>query len=159
MPLQFWIDWVRAEPSLQPAEAWLKDCCDQISSHEINYLIASLKGDTSSLLHEWAHARYFQDQEYCLFMYDCLHLIHRQNIYSNLDSKLKSSIETELLLRKYKPHVFADEFQAYILESPIDFGKKFKDQLLPIHTKLRQLISLPRLYESISIIPKEPDHP
>lgn len=101
------------------------------------YLIACLSGDRSTLLHEWAHAYYYSNSEFRLFITD---------EWNGLDPKTRLAIQKELKLRNYDESVFEDEFQAYILESPSDFGKKLTGTLSPLHLKLKEMIKMPNIF-------------
>jgi hypothetical protein len=106
------------------------------------YIIASIAGDQSTLLHEWAHATYFIDKSFkdvCDEMYD------------GLEPTIRIAIEKELAMRKYSPSVYKDEFQAYVLEDCADFGKRWSNILRPHHLKLRQLVDRPKLDRVFSL--------
>ncbi|KAJ3109016.1 hypothetical protein HDU96_007352 [Phlyctochytrium bullatum] len=94
------------------------------------YLIATLASDASSILHEWAHARFHLDTAY----YEaCL------AAFQNLDDAPKVAIEKELAMWNYQPSVFVDEFQAYVVEDATSFGKRWEPMLRPIHLQLKAL--------------------
>ncbi|KAJ8327931.1 hypothetical protein QVD99_006335 [Batrachochytrium dendrobatidis] len=103
-------------------------------SANVLYIISGLKGDRSTFLHEWAHARFFLDASF---------KAESTRIWDALDPQLKRHIQKELLMRNYRPDVFVDEFQAYVLESAEDFGKRWAEHLKVPHAKLRSLVNLP----------------
>ncbi|KAH6567655.1 hypothetical protein BASA50_004761 [Batrachochytrium salamandrivorans] len=103
-------------------------------SAHIVYVIAGIKGDRSTFLHEWAHARYFLDT---------LYRAEATRIWESLDTVVRRSIEKDLLMRQYQPTVLIDEFQAYLVETPADFGKRWAGVLNPHHVKLRALVKAP----------------
>jgi hypothetical protein len=102
------------------------------------YILASIKGDQSTLYHEWAHAMYFVSEE----VRDLA-----SELYSGLELPLKKIVDHDLRMRGYQESVFVDEFQAYLLESPSDFGSKWAGRLRPGHEALRKLIPRPVLQE------------
>ena len=102
-----------------------------LSSTRIRYIIACVKGDKSTLLHEWAHARYFLDLDY---KQKCV------EEFNKLDSAMRIAVERELLSWNYHKNVIVDEFQAYAVEGPLNvFGKKWMGNLREPQTKLRHL--------------------
>jgi hypothetical protein len=46
--------------------------------------------------------------------------------WTSLDKKLQKVIEKELEMRNYKKEMYLDEFQAYLLDDPADFGRKWR---------------------------------
>ncbi|KAI9199802.1 uncharacterized protein BJ171DRAFT_517111 [Polychytrium aggregatum] len=96
-----------------------------------HYLIASLRGDTSTILHEWAHAQYFLNAHYRQ---------EAERIWADLDGDLQTAVRKELALRNYSDRVTVDEFQAYIVETPSEFGKKFASRLSLAHRALKGLL-------------------
>eukprot|EP00842_Homolaphlyctis_polyrhiza_P006228 jgi/Hompol1/6606/HPOL_000603-RA len=98
------------------------------------YVIAGLANDPSTLLHEWAHARFFLDEQ---FRAVCT------AEWNQLEPDVRLAIERELAMRNYKPDVFIDEFQAYVCESSEDFGRRWSHKLRLPHTRLRSLLNLP----------------
>lgn len=95
------------------------------------YIIAHLSSDKSTLLHEWSHAIYHMDQEYRLFA---------QQLYTNLDPGCKKAVCHDLSLRRYDPERYIDEWQAYTVETPREFGKKWTPYLESAHLQLRSRI-------------------
>ncbi|KAJ3321844.1 hypothetical protein HDV06_003846 [Boothiomyces sp. JEL0866] len=112
-----------------------------ITSNHADYLIAGLKGDQSTFLHEWAHAVYFASAEY-------RDLITR--LFSSIEPTVRQAIEKELLLR-FVIFVFEDEFQAYVRESPADFGKKYTSYLSETHQQLKKHVQFPKLSNPIDL--------
>ncbi|KAI8911419.1 hypothetical protein BC831DRAFT_492294 [Entophlyctis helioformis] len=104
-------------------------------SSAVAYIIAGLHGDKSTLLHEWAHARFFLDASY-------RDLSHQ--LWDGLDTDARRAIEKELAMRNYRPDVFVDEFQAYVAENPEDFGKRWAPKVRDANRQLRQIINVPR---------------
>ncbi len=100
---------------------------------DTQYLIAHLKNDKSTLLHEWAHALFHNSSEYQSKVSDYWH---------SLPLSIQTAIQKELTLRNYSPSVTIDEFQAYIAETPAEFGKKYIDLLKPIHAFCRRQVEL-----------------
>lgn len=103
------------------------------SPPKYKYLIACLSKDSSTILHEWAHAQYHLDSSYKSL---CLDIYHNK-----LSPQLKLAIEKELRLRSYHPTMYADEFQAYVVETPVEFGKKWIAELKEFHRQLRKHLS------------------
>ena len=58
-------------------------------------------------------------------------------------SDILKTVELELKMRGYQPQVYVDEFIAYLIESPFDFGKKSASLLKPLHLQLRNRIPRP----------------
>lgn len=158
MPFQFWICWRNRQTFLLPAEIFIEKIVSQLfpdsftSPLEITeydsestarctvplplYLIACLAGDSSSLLHEWAHAIFWKTPPYRELA---------QDYWESLDCIARIAIEKELIARGYHPDVFVDEYQAYVLESAVEFGKRWKLNLIASHVKFRSLVSAPTL--------------
>jgi hypothetical protein len=107
----------------------------------LDYLMASLKGDASTLYHEYAHARFHLD--------DSLKAM-AQDMYNTLPLQIRKTVDLELKMRGYQESVFVDEFQAYLLESPEDFGRRWGPQLRPMHDQLRKKIPKPDLKNEIN---------
>jgi hypothetical protein len=98
------------------------------------YLVSCLKKDASTFLHEWAHVVYHFNMDY------------REEVkakWMELSGETKIGIEKELSMRNYAPQVYLDEFQAYVRESPGDFGKKFTKELQPIHEFFKRRVMIP----------------
>jgi hypothetical protein len=100
-----------------------------VSTSDIKYIVACIRGDTSTLIHEYAHAVFHLNQEYRRIAEKCYH---------SLDEKIKTYINKELAIRNYTQDKWIDEFQAYILEGPQELGKKFN--LSHIHRTLKKAI-------------------
>ncbi|KAJ3109535.1 hypothetical protein HDU97_005192 [Phlyctochytrium planicorne] len=96
----------------------------------VDYIIASLVSDASTVLHEWAHARFFMDASY---REAC------EKAFSELDDNIRIAIEKELAMWNYKPSVFVDEFHAYVVEDPSSFGKRWESSLREAHLLLKSL--------------------
>ncbi|KAJ3042837.1 hypothetical protein HK097_001891 [Rhizophlyctis rosea] len=95
------------------------------------YLIAHLQTDKSTLLHEYAHAHYHLNPSYRA---EC----HR--LWDSLDDSTRQIISKELAFRNYREDVVVDEFQAYVVEGPGEFGKKVVGRLDEVHRILRKLV-------------------
>ena len=95
------------------------------------YLISHLQTDKSTLLHEYAHAHYHLSSSY---REEC----HR--LWDSLDDATRSIISKELAFRNYREDVVIDEFQAYVVEGPGEFGKKVVGRLGEVHRVLRKLM-------------------
>ena len=131
-PFEFYKDWISShKESLNSLEKQvydlIKDC---------KYIIASLIGDQSSLYHEWAHAYYFLNPKFQIFV---------QEMFDDLPAQIKKVILNDLKMKGYSSNVFLDEFQAYVLENPNEFGKKCSNTLTLLHQKLREIIQRPVL--------------
>lgn len=96
---------------------------------ESRYLLACVAGDMSTMLHEWAHAVYYLDEDY-------KRLSHQ--LYEQLPGDIKEIIDKELAFRNYRDDVFVDEFQAYVVEGPSELGKKLTMQLMQSHKMLKE---------------------
>ncbi|KAJ3000040.1 hypothetical protein HDV02_000992 [Globomyces sp. JEL0801] len=140
-PLSVWFEWLNLNhDSLNFDELYIQRAVEQFSDGV--YLIGYIKGDQQTYIHEWAHSHYFISSEFRKMVAE---------LWATLDTKLKSVIERELVMRNYKPEVFEDEFQAYVFESPTDFGNRWKSLLLPIHKQLKSVIDVPKLDESMKL--------
>lgn len=93
----------------------------------------------ASLLHEWAHSVYYLNQEYRLLVDSLFAEIALEN------KQLMRKIHQDLVLRNYHPRVFADEWQAYVVENPADFGSKWTSVLRKYQVMLRKHVTLPNL--------------
>ncbi|TPX70334.1 hypothetical protein SpCBS45565_g01732 [Spizellomyces sp. 'palustris'] len=98
------------------------------------YICAYVHPDRSTLLHEWAHARF-----YLCGIYRSL----CESLYSDLDDTSRRIVEKELSLRNYKANVYVDEWQAYCVESPMEFGKKSMRVMTDPHRILKKAVGLP----------------
>ncbi|KAJ3397651.1 hypothetical protein HDU92_005393 [Lobulomyces angularis] len=103
------------------------------SFKNVSYIIAGLKSDQKTFLHEWAHCIYHQNESYKNLS---------KKIYDNLEKPLLIQVEKELILRNYKKDNFIDEFQAYLIESPLEFGKKNYNLLLEHHKSLKKCLGV-----------------
>lgn len=126
-------------------ETWMSNHTNDLCTQEkqvfellgdCKYIIATLKGDQSSLYHEWAHAHYYLNPKFQTLVKD---------MFDGLPAQIKKVISYDLKMRGYSSHVLLDEFQAYIIENPNEFGKKWYSTLIPIHHKLRSIIQRPIL--------------
>ncbi|KAL2919107.1 hypothetical protein HK105_201377 [Polyrhizophydium stewartii] len=149
-PLSALADWDKRTPDKTPAEQDLLALVARLASspaasasgddaappaaEPLQYLIAGLRGDRSTFVHEWAHARFFLDASF---------RAAATAIWDELDADLKRAIERELAMRNYRPDVFIDEFQAYICETPDDFGRRWGPRLREHHVRIRALVSAP----------------
>lgn len=100
------------------------------------YVIGAVKGDWSTLLHEWSHSRYFRLESYASLCLD---------YWNSLNKKTKKCIEKDLEMRNYLSSNYVDEFQAYVLENPCEFGKRFRGELIEIHMDLKAIVKMPLL--------------
>lgn len=116
-----------------------------ISAVDPVYILASIKGDQSTLYHEWAHAMYFVSESVRNLAAE---------LYTGLEPPLKKIVDHDLRMRGYQESVFVDEFQAYLVESPSDFGSKWAGRLRPGHEALRKLIPRPVLQEPFNPVPE-----
>ncbi|KAJ3287997.1 hypothetical protein HK104_008374 [Borealophlyctis nickersoniae] len=98
------------------------------------YVIACLAKDQSTLLHEYAHAVFYLSPAYRA---EC------ERMWSALGDDAKRAIEKELAFRNYAPEVTVDEFQAYVVEGPQEFGKKWTSRLADAHHTLKKLVGRP----------------
>jgi hypothetical protein len=92
------------------------------------YVVAYLARDTSTLLHELAHAAFH------------LHAPYRAQCHAawiGLPPDARTYLGKELALRGYAPGVWVDEFQAYVVEGPGELGKRVMGVLGPVHRELR----------------------
>jgi hypothetical protein len=110
------------------------------------YILASLFNDQSTLYHEWAHAQYYTSTKIQTYA---------REAYENLPKIIKKSIDLDLKMRGYAVENYIDEFQAYLVESSIDFGKKHEAYLMQHHLALRKLIPKPNLKNMIQCHPKQ----
>ncbi|KAI8811488.1 hypothetical protein BJ742DRAFT_143508 [Cladochytrium replicatum] len=86
-----------------------------------NYIVGAMSGDSTTLYHEYLHARFFLDSTYRA---KC------EDLWSTLPPQVRVDVGKELGLRGYQPDKYADEFQAYLVaEGPREFGKKWADTL------------------------------
>jgi hypothetical protein len=108
----------------------------QENTRDVDYCIACVKGDKSTLLHEWAHAVYYFNTDYKQLV---------STAFNSLDSKLQKIIHNDLQLRNYNHIHVLDEFQAYLCESPADFGNRHATVLYPLHVQFKQAVGFPLL--------------
>ncbi|KAJ3329605.1 hypothetical protein HDU76_007561 [Blyttiomyces sp. JEL0837] len=102
---------------------------DSTTPITVDYIIASIQNDSSTLYHEWAHARYHQDESYRNLC---------QSEYNSIPETMRTSIQKELKNWNYRDDVTVDEFQAYIVEGPVSvFGKKWIDSVRSLQGRLR----------------------
>ena len=134
-PLEFYKSWAHSVTDFSEEESKVLDFLNSLDPPP-EYLLAAIKGDSSTLYHEWAHAQYFLKEP--------IRQLASQ-MYNNLPEQLKKIVDHELYMRGYEAQVYVDEFQAYLLESPQDFGKKWAHLLKPHHDLLRRTIPRPVL--------------
>ena len=136
-PATHWKSWIEKDknddilsenPFVREGEYFISKLFSSIP--KMVYVVACIKGDRSSLVHEWAHFFYHINEDYRQIVKD---------LWMNLDKSVKLAIEKDLLMRNYDYQVIIDEFQAYLVETPTEFGKKWKDYLYGIHVKLRNI--------------------
>jgi hypothetical protein len=135
--MQVWDNWFKTLETIQEPYQYLDDLFIDIRrENNVKYCIASLSGDSSTLLHEYAHAHYHLNIPYQQLITE---------IYESLIPEIRSAIEKELTFRNYQQSVFKDEFQAYLIENCNEFGIRFNSKLRPLHIQLRKIISMPAL--------------
>lgn len=98
------------------------------------YVIAAVYNDKSTILHEYCHAVYYLDLCYRK---------HVEEMWSSLEKRVRKSIEKDLEMRGYRMDVYLDEFQAYLVEDLVGFGKRWREVLLPIRNGFRLYVNLP----------------
>ncbi|KAI8817115.1 uncharacterized protein EV422DRAFT_542478 [Fimicolochytrium jonesii] len=101
----------------------------------VRYICAYLRNDRSTLLHEWAHAMFFTSPSYR----DACEQLYKDV----LDDKARAAVGVELRMRNYKEEVYMDEWQAYCVEGPTEFGKKWSRVMKEPHVVLRKLVGAP----------------
>ena len=136
-PIEIYNKWCESVHELTLEEVCIRNTLQTLGDQPV-YLLACLKGDTSTLYHEWAHAQYYTKQSLRSLA---------QELFNGLPDLLKKHIYQELSMRGYQESVYIDEFQAYLLESPKDFGKKWAGLLKPAHDLLRSSVPRPVLLE------------
>ncbi|KAI9097298.1 hypothetical protein DFS34DRAFT_119272 [Phlyctochytrium arcticum] len=104
------------------------------SSTEVTYICAYIRPDKSTLLHEWAHAQYHLSTAYR----ETCH-----SLYEELSEAVRKVVRNELEMRNYRPEVFVDEWQAYCVEGPGEFGKKCAKEMSVPHRILKDELGLP----------------
>jgi hypothetical protein len=133
MPCDVLYNWVYCiglhRLELNELELW-----NLIKNLDCTYIIACLKGDTSTLLHEYAHAIYHLDNSYKLLVGE---------LWDNLTKSCKLAIGKELSMRNYKEKVWVDEWQAYNVESCREFGSKWAKELSVSHGLLKSRLGKP----------------
>ena len=102
-----------------------------LMEENVGYIVACLGNDPSTLRHEWAHYLYYNDESYRVLVY---------TIWQELKADAKKAICKDLTLWNYNKEVFADEFQAYLAESPSVFGKKWSPYLYQWHAKFKSIL-------------------
>ncbi|KAJ3160694.1 hypothetical protein HDU86_000453 [Geranomyces michiganensis] len=98
------------------------------------YICAYIRNDRSTLLHEWAHARFFVSETYRAL---CVEQ------WAALDAGTVKVIRKELEMRGYREDVYIDEWQAYCVEGPGEFGKKAGRALSVAHCTLKREVGAP----------------
>ncbi|KAI8905789.1 hypothetical protein DFJ77DRAFT_435376 [Powellomyces hirtus] len=98
------------------------------------YICAYIQNDKSTFLHEWAHAVYHTSDTYRALC---------SSLYAELDAGTVKVVEKELQMRNYRADVYLDEWQAYCVEGPGEFGKKLVKVLMEAHRVLRKEVGLP----------------
>lgn len=96
--------------------------------HAPVYLVSVLASQqAASLAHEQLHFLYHVSADYRAAVLEW---------YASLLPKTRRIIETDLAMRKYAPHVWPDEFQAYVSLHLGEFGAKTRDECVPIRVDL-----------------------
>lgn len=109
---------------------------------KVKYIIAILEHDKKSLLHEWSHAKYYMDS------------VVREGankLFYSLKEKTIVLITRDLEMRGYKSENIIDEFLAYVVECPNEFGNKLRSELQSIHLKAKDLVGAVPYAEIIEI--------
>lgn len=155
MPISTWLAWWRGtkdgdEPLTAP-ELFVRDILSNLSGSgdwssqppssdwadsslmntKVSYLIALVENDYSSSLHEWSHARFYLDREV---------REEAHSIFDCLAESVRTGITQELEMRGYRKDVLVDEFLAYLVETPGEFGNRFRPHLEPLYLRARKLI-------------------
>jgi hypothetical protein len=115
---------------------WIK-----IEKLDVKYVIACIKGDSGTMLHEYAHAIYHLDDSYRKLV---------GQLWENISKLCIIAICKELKIRNYKEEMWVDEWQAYTVESCREFGKKWGEELLESHQILRKRLGKPAVVEECS---------
>ncbi|KAJ3218606.1 hypothetical protein HDU67_004910 [Dinochytrium kinnereticum] len=124
-----WLSTLQSPPPLTPQETQTTNLIKS-QPPSISYIIATLASDVSTILHEWAHARFHLDP---LYKSEC------EAAYERLGDGVRNAVNKDLTLWNYRPSVFVDEFQAYIVEDPSSFGRKWEPELREAHIHLKAL--------------------
>lgn len=127
-PIQIYNQWRRtALKSLSKEE---REVDEKILQHKkIEYVVACLMGDESSLRHELAHALYALDDLYRSTI---------DKIWQKLPHELDNHFSRDLMAKGYTEEHVVDEWQAYLVESHKGFGtRKFSRESLQLHKQLR----------------------
>lgn len=114
-PVKFLNDWIKSIETLTDEEKTIV-----YKARNYAYVIAVVENDYSTLLHEKAHAMYFLDKSY------------REKtitIWESLSEKIQKNIIRTLDSLGYRSNNFLDEFQAYSVEDPFFFGKRYYAEL------------------------------
>ena len=128
LPSSSYNAWLLSEPALSSAEEFINSI---LLDNPAEYIIAHIKNDKSTFYHEYSHALYHLDENYKSLA---------NQYWTSLSSTAKKSIQADLKMRNYQPSNYIDEFQAYLVESPFDFGKRFYDELVDMHKVLRRMV-------------------
>ena len=134
MPIEILLSWRENANNVTVNEQLVIDFV--VGNPKYRYFIAHLNGDSSTVLHEWCHAYYYFNQEYRDLV---------SELWESLPIKTRNHVNMELKMRNYHTNVYLDEFQAYVRENPMDFGKKWASDLQDIHLLLKSLIKPPIL--------------
>lgn len=141
-PINAWNEW-KSKNELGEQHKWLDECIALFQKdYQVSYLIASLAGDYSTLYHEWAHAIFHLDEEF-------RKTVHK--MWGELEEDLRIAIKKELTMRNYVEAVFADEFQAYLVEDCAGFGSRWAARLRPCQVQLKRLVSQPALETAVGL--------
>lgn len=91
--------------SITPEDTVLWQICQQYPT--LQYMVAYIEGDTSTIAHELRHARFYIDTAYRARVEVAWKRIQleRKNKYKTIIKRLEDA--------NYQPRVFMDEFQAY----------------------------------------------
>ncbi|KAI9331232.1 hypothetical protein DFJ73DRAFT_664498 [Zopfochytrium polystomum] len=95
------------------------------------YVIAALSSDRSTLVHEWAHARFHLDGEYRALC---------ESTHASLSPAFARHVEKTIVnVWNYAPEAVVDEFQAYVVEGPVAtvFGRKWMREVGECRARLK----------------------
>lgn len=126
--------------SQHESDLWLS-----IASFHPDYLVAHVRGDRSTAMHEFAHARFHLDSAYSLLSH---------SVWTSLSRACRIAVAKDLVVRYvinnwcrgYAADRCIDEFQAYLVESPSAFGKKWASELQEPQAILKKALDWKSVY-------------
>lgn len=98
------------QTAAQPCQSSLFKHMEQ--NKQFRYLIAFLKGDVKTKLHELRHAMYHVDAQYREYV---------ASLWDSMTSKEQHNVVAFLTKLGYDAKVHLDEFQAYLFTEPLNF--------------------------------------